>query len=66
MIDIRCSDSRFVMVNEARTDTDCLGLGYFAQDPSIYFRFDSSIATSVEGFKAWLAENPITVYIKKA
>ncbi|MBR2909415.1 MAG: bacterial Ig-like domain-containing protein [Clostridia bacterium] len=64
--DVYCSDARFVMVNETRQDTNKLGVGYYAQDPSIYFRFDSSIATSVETFKAWLAANPITIYIKKA
>ena len=63
--DVSCSDSRFVMVNEQRTETNKLGLGYFGNDPSLYFRFDSSIATSVEEFKAWLAENPVAVYIQK-
>ncbi len=40
--------------------------GYYAADPSIYFRFQSDVATSVETFKQYLSEHPVTVYFLKA
>lgn len=62
---ITCSDTRFGTDILPREDATELGVGYYFNDPSIYFRFDSSIATTVEGFKAFLAANPVAVYIQK-
>lgn len=62
---ISCSDSRFGFSQGSRTDTNQLEVGYFMTDPSIYFRFDSSIATCVDEFKLWLSENPELFILNK-
>lgn len=52
------------IVGESRSDTTQCGFGYYSVDPSVFVRFDSSIATSVATFKAWLAENNLTITYK--
>ena len=62
-----CSDSRFdTTVFNPRENSTTFEAGYYFIDPSIYFRFDSTIATTADEFKTWLSNNPVTVYIEKA
>ncbi|GEM_PF-403298 len=63
-----CSWGTDWMLNDSTpsTGTSSKCFGYYAADPSIYFRFDSSIATSVETFKQYLAAHPVTLYFLKA
>lgn len=50
---------------EGRSNSTTPGFGYFSADPSLFIRFDNSIATSVATFKAYLAANPLTVTYKQ-
>ena len=53
------------ITTEMRDETNTGGFGFRNVEPSFYFRFDSSIATSVETFKAYLRAHPITVTYKQ-
>ena len=50
---------------ENRANLTTPGFGYFASDPSLFIRFDNSIATSVATFKAYLAANPLIITYKQ-
>ena len=58
--DWKCNDSTS---RQAQTKK-CFG--YHSGDPSLYFRFDSSVATSVATFKEYLSEHPVTLYFLKS
>lgn len=45
--------------------TSTPGSGYWSRDPSIFLRFNNTIATSVETLKQWLSNNPITITYKQ-
>lgn len=51
--------------SESRTDSQSMGFGYFSTDRSVFIRFNNTIATSVETFKAYLAENNIIITYKQ-
>lgn len=51
--------------DEPRTSSTEPGFGYYKNDPSIFIRFDSSIATSIATLKAYLAENNLTITYKQ-
>lgn len=53
------------LADEPRQDTNAPGFNWFNTDPSLYFRFDSSIATTAAGFQTWLRTHPITVIYQK-
>ena len=57
--------NRHITATEGRATTKSAGYNLFARDPSIFFRFDSTIATSLNGFKDYLNNNPITIIYKK-
>ena len=60
-----CSHT-FKLNKTSRLDTNHASWGYLGSDPSIFFRFNSSIATSVESFKQYLHNHPVTIYLKLA
>ena len=52
------------LVSETRNTSEEPGFNLFVNDPSFFFRFDDTIATSPEDFKTYLSNNPITVTYK--
>lgn len=57
--------NRNIPTSEKRGNSQSMGFGYFSGDPSVFFRFNSAIASSVETFKAYLAENNITIVYRQ-
>lgn len=54
-----------IPARETRVDSQSMGFGYFSSDSSVFIRFNNTIATSVETFKAYLAENNIIITYKQ-
>ena len=52
-------------IQEIRASTNQPGFGYAAGDSSIFLRFTSEIATTVEALKQWLSSNNITIIYKQ-
>lgn len=61
-----CNNSYFNRnISEGREATNQPGFGYLKKDPSMFLRFNNTIATSVETLKQWLSNNPITITYKQ-